>query len=249
MAMAAGLVVPSECVSELRQCIHSRVTSEETRERIRACVERASHGKALDEASLLKMLEEDGVVEQVLASLTLNGASSTPERPHPAVTTAQPSSHQERDGVLTPSITNVIFTYMCVCVCVCVCAAVSETRAKRCLMLQVLGGRAFIDHLHDDHTIPSSSSSSSPFFILHVYFCGQRFISSPVQCACEPEIRETFLLELNKQGQEGRPLDLSSALSISDSIHLVLTRSKMDGEREMVGTCHVEWRQVRALYT
>ena len=106
-------------------------------------------------------------------------------------------------------------------------------------MLHVLGGRAFLDHLHDVHAYPSSSL---PFFTLHVYFRGQRFVSSPVQCACEPDIRETFLLELTKQTRE--KLDLSDVLSVSDNIHLVLTRTVGNGGREMVGSCHVEWRQV-----
>ena len=90
------MAVPSERVRELRQAIHSRVTSDETKQRIRACVERAGCGKTLDEASLLRVLEEDGVVGDVLASLGQNYLVHSPERPHPTVTDTQPSSQQQQ---------------------------------------------------------------------------------------------------------------------------------------------------------
>lgn len=122
---------------------------------------------------------------------------------------------------------------------------------KRCLHIQVLGGRAFLDHL----TEPSPSCNQCrSFFVLHVLFRGQRFHSRPVPCACEPNINESFLLELSECcGRHPRRsndiitetmLSYSSALGISDPIYLVLTRSNDRGEGELVGTCSVQWRQL-----
>ena len=41
-------------------------------------------------------------------------------------------------------------------------------------------------------------------------------------------------------------LSTSDALSLADPIHLVLTRTDMRGEVDLVGTCYLEWRQVLA---
>ena len=58
---------------------------------------------------------------------------------------------------------------------------------KRYLYFQVLGGKAFLEHLQEPEPIPGQVSST---FTLHVHFRGQRFRSRPVPCACEPDINE-----------------------------------------------------------
>ena len=93
------MALSTERLSELRQFIHAQVTSEETQERIKACVARVSDGKVPDESSLLQILEEQGVVEEVLGSLKLRSLPSTPERTVPTATAAQPSSKPEREGI------------------------------------------------------------------------------------------------------------------------------------------------------
>lgn len=92
------MAMSTERVRELRQFIHAQVTSEETQEKIKACVARASDGKVPDESSLLQVLEEQGVVEEVLGSLKLRGFPHTPERAVPTATDAQPSCQPEREG-------------------------------------------------------------------------------------------------------------------------------------------------------
>ena len=67
---------------------------------------------------------------------------------------------------------------------------------RRYLYLQVLGGKAFLEHLQDSEPLPGHSSAAT--FTLHVCYKGQRFKSRPVPCACEPDIQEGFLLELHK---------------------------------------------------
>lgn len=113
---------------------------------------------------------------------------------------------------------------------------------KRCLFLQVIGGRAFIEHLSDGTCNDCRSS-----FILHIHFRNQRFHSKAVPCSCDPDFREGFLLELSKDPLSGsRLLSYTDALSLSEPVHLVLTRSNPRNESETVGTCDLEWRHVLA---
>ena len=58
---------------------------------------------------------------------------------------------------------------------------------KRYLYLQILGGKAFLEHLQDPEPMPGKVTST---FTLYVHFKGQRFRSRPVPCACEPDINE-----------------------------------------------------------
>lgn len=117
--------------------------------------------------------------------------------------------------------------------------------SKRCLFIQVLGGRAFLDHLADPPPCPHAH------FTLHVHFRGQRYHSRDVTCACEPDFREGFLLELEKKplpsgvGESGgRMISCADALSISDPIQIALTTTNHRGEVDLVGTCDLEWRKV-----
>ena len=58
---------------------------------------------------------------------------------------------------------------------------------KRYLYFQVLGGKAFLEHLQDPEPMPGKVTST---FTLFVHFKGQRFRSRSVPCACEPDINE-----------------------------------------------------------
>ena len=117
-------------------------------------------------------------------------------------------------------------------------------RDRRCLFLRILGGRAFLEHLHES---PDPLRPSSSVFVLHVHFCGQRFHSAPVPCCCEPSFREGFLLELGRSQRVDRhhgTISLSDALSLSQTIQLVLVRRSPHNNSELVGASTVEWRQV-----
>ena len=76
---------------------------------------------------------------------------------------------------------------------ICITANVDPTR--RYLYLQVLGGKAFLEHLQEGQPLPGQVT---PNFSLHINFRGQRFRSRPTPCACDPDIQEGFLLELHK---------------------------------------------------
>ena len=114
----------------------------------------------------------------------------------------------------------------------------STGQSNQCIYFQVLGGRAFLDHI-DKESCPLTTPTST--FTIHLYFRGQRFCSSPVPCSCDPEFEEGFLLQLDERGKGLRPSD---TLSISDQIHIVLTQSDRHGDNEVIGTCIIEWRSV-----
>ena len=58
---------------------------------------------------------------------------------------------------------------------------------KRYLYFQLLGGKAFLEHLQDPEDIPGNIAST---FTIHVHFNGQRYSSKAVSCACEPAFEE-----------------------------------------------------------
>ena len=223
--------------------------------------------RQLDEETLLKVLEERGVVDQVMNTLDLSPSklgspreespkrtsilnpsqprSSRPQRPpvpHPsrpqpplAPRTPMESKTQPDMSSHFPSATLQ-------------CEDVPSSSSKRCLFVQVLGGRAFLDHLSDPSPCPHTH------FTLHVHFRGQRYHSRDVPCACEPDFREGFLLELEKKlpssatpytgGSAGRMVSCADALSISDPVQIALTTTNHRGEVDLVGTCDLEWRMV-----
>lgn len=78
---------------------------------------------------------------------------------------------------------------------------------KRYIYLQVLGGKAFLEHLQDPEPWPGRATST---FNLYVNFREQRFRSRPVPCACEPDFQEgtislLILFGINSQDETGFP--------------------------------------------
>lgn len=69
--------------------------------------------------------------------------------------------------------------------------------SRRYLYLQVLGGKAFLEHLQEPQFLPGQVCST---FTLYLHFRNQRFRSKPVPCACEPDLKEGFLLEIHRDG-------------------------------------------------
>ena len=118
---------------------------------------------------------------------------------------------------------------------------------KRYLFLRILGGKAFLEHLQESDMTPEQTRST---FTLHVHFRQQRFKSRPVPCSCEPDIEEGFLLELSKHSSShpdyntDRMVTPNDALSIADSVHLVLTKTNRTGEIDLVGSSYLEWRHI-----
>ena len=76
--------LPPERLAELRQLIQTRISGEDMREQIRCCVaaticaggKEEREGERASEREVLRLLEERGLVEQVMRSLNLGGAGA-----------------------------------------------------------------------------------------------------------------------------------------------------------------------------
>lgn len=213
------MALPSEKVHELKQIIHSHVSQINVHSRIRDCVDESFRGEeaesaGIDEAGLLNALKERGIVDDVMNTLKFEGLERDPGR----------SKDKRRVNALEE-----------------VPARVGVDPTRRYLYLQVLGGKAFLEHLQDPEPLPGKVTST---FTLYVHFKGQRFKSRPVPCACEPDINEGFLLELQKDG--GKMADAATLLSISDYIHLVLIKTDPSGDTTLIGSHFLPWRDILA---
>lgn len=211
------MALPSEKVHELKQIIHSHVSQMNVHSRIRDCVDESFRGEeaesaGIDEAGLLNALKERGIVDDVMNTLKFEGLERDPGR----------SKDKRRVNALEE-----------------VPARVGVDPTRRYLYLQVLGGKAFLEHLQDPEPLPGKVTST---FTLYVHFKGQRFKSRPVPCACEPDINEGFLLELQKDG--GKMADAATLLSISDYIHLVLIKTDPSGDTTLIGSHFLPWRDI-----
>lgn len=69
---------------------------------------------------------------------------------------------------------------------------------RRYLYFQILGGKAFLEHLQEPDKVPGGISST---YTLCLGFRNQRFRSKPVPCACEPDLQESFLLEVHQDAK------------------------------------------------
>ncbi|NXC94520.1 CEP76 protein, partial [Certhia familiaris] len=116
---------------------------------------------------------------------------------------------------------------------------------RRYLYLQVLGGKAFLEHLQEPEPLPGQTCST---FTLCLHFRNQRFRSKPVPCACEPDFQDGFLLEIHKDslGDGSKMVDATTMLSICDPVHMVLIRTDTFGETTLVASYFLEWRSVLA---
>ncbi|XP_065828302.1 centrosomal protein of 76 kDa-like isoform X2 [Oscarella lobularis] len=106
------------------------------------------------------------------------------------------------------------------------------------LSVRVLRGKAFVDQLAaEDNSLCST-------FTLYLYFRGQRFKSKPVPCSCDPPFDETFLFDFPPSVTLLRDL-----LGVSEPLHVVVIKTDALGQRELIGSHHVEWRRALASST
>ena len=227
--------LPPERLQELRQVVHSHVNKDEVLRRIQECVDEtlSSVPDSLNESEVLRALQEKGVVNDILASLDVQTVAS------PRLVQASKRDDLPFDVESTCSCNEFDVKAKDVQ------EGVPLASGKKYLLLHVRGGRAFLEHVDvtERNTLPGHQPRQGAFS-LHVYFRNQRFVSKQVACACEPDIRESFLLVLSHQdpGSEARPVP-SNVLSIPDPVQLVLVREDITGGREVAGTGRVEWRK------
>ncbi|KAL4617007.1 centrosomal protein of 76 kDa [Arapaima gigas] len=123
--------------------------------------------------------------------------------------------------------------------CGCCDGGANINPTRRYLYLQVLGGKAFLEHLQEPEPLPGQVCST---FTLYLHFRNQRFHSKPVPCSCEPDLQEGFLLEVHRDGS--KMADATTMLSISDPVQMVLIRTDTSGETTLVSSYFLDWRSI-----
>ena len=186
---------------------------------------------SIDENRIMSMVKEKGVMDRILRDLGFDSNIQT------LPTFSAPASLQQRQSKPSEEKLENLVIHDDARIGV----GVQKTRVnpnKRHLYLQFLGGRAFVEYVSTSSDIPGcgGSSSSSSTLTLDVHFRSQRFRSRPAACACEPDLKEGFLLQLEDESDvEGaRMATAATLLAIQDQIHIVLVKMDPNGERSLV---------------
>nr|XP_042699052.1 centrosomal protein of 76 kDa isoform X4 [Chrysemys picta bellii] len=224
------MALPPEKASELKQIIRQQLTRMDVHGRIREVLaetireELAPEHQQLSAEDLMKALRRRGIIDDVMKELTF----VTDMNDREMTSTPKPSTHFVNRQPPVLQKTNIDPT-------------------RRYLYLQVLGGKAFLEHLQEPEPLPGQICST---FTLCLHFRNQRFRSKPVPCACEPDFHDGFLLEVHKDslGKEHRDgskmVDATTMLSICDPVHMVLIKTDTFGETTLVASYFLEWRSV-----
>ncbi len=104
-----------------------------------------------------------------------------------------------------------------------------------------------MDYLENNVYETIGNESSQSYFKFYVNFFGQRFKSKSIACSCEPLINQSFLLDLKKNPRNINITDPSSLLSLQEKIHLVMTRTDINGENKLLSSSYIEWRNILSL--
>nr|AAI58977.1 Unknown (protein for MGC:135748) [Xenopus tropicalis] len=220
------MALPPEKATELKQIIHEQLTRMDVHGKIREVLaeslreEFRTESQQLSEEDLMKALRQRGIVDEVMKELHFMEDRNTRE----LTSTPKPATHFIDKEPRTLKKTNVDPT-------------------RRYLHLQVLSGKAFLEHLQESDPLPGQACST---FTLCLHFRNQRFRSKPVPCACEPDFQDGFLLEVHKDslGDGSRMADATTMLSICDPVQLVLLKTDTSGETSLVSSHFLEWRSV-----
>ncbi|KAJ3597940.1 hypothetical protein NHX12_001455 [Muraenolepis orangiensis] len=224
--------LPPEKASELKKTIHNHLMKMNVHGKIREVLSETVKddlgvgAPTFSEGDFLQALQRRGVIDDVMRDLQLTqDVQQGTER------------HREEKGIPPKSASHVADK-----------DRVQLNRmdidpARRYLHLQVLGGKAFLDHLQEPEPLPGQVC---PTFRLYLHFRNQRFRSKPVPCACEPDLQEGFLLEVHRDGtgEGSRMADCTTMLSICDPVHLVLVKTDTSNETTLVSSYFLDWRTV-----
>ncbi|XP_034071714.1 centrosomal protein of 76 kDa isoform X1 [Gymnodraco acuticeps] len=216
-----------ERASELKQIIHNHLLKMNIHGRIREVLAetvREDHGPAhrsLSQADFLRALQHRGIIDDVMKDLQFTQEVLTDAEPG---SPPKPATHFVDKNITQLKKTNI-------------------DPSRRHLYLQVLGGKAFLEHLQEPEPLPGQVCST---FTVYLHFRNQRFRSKPVPCACEPDLREGFLLEIHREGTgEGSKMaDGTTMLSLCDPVHLVLIKTDTSSETMLVSSYFLDWRVV-----
>ncbi|XP_069543984.1 centrosomal protein of 76 kDa isoform X2 [Brachyistius frenatus] len=213
--------LPPEKASELKLLIHNHLLKMDIHGRIREVLAETGRDnpgstRSLSETDFLLALQRRGVIDDVMKHLQFTQEPEPEPPPEPAT------------GVVDKSVPEL---------------KTNTDPSRRYLYLQVLGGKAFLEHLQEPEPLPGQVRST---FTLYLHFRNQRFRSKPVPCACEPDLKEGFLLEIHREGTGGssKMADVSAMLSMCDPVHLVLIKTDTSGETALVSSYFLDWRNV-----
>lgn len=220
--------LPPEKVSELKQIIHDHLMKIDIHGKIREVLSETLRNdesnethRYLSETDFLRALQRRGIIDDVMRDLQFTQEAATA-----AEVTSPPKSatHFVDKDVVHLKKTSI-------------------DPSRRCLYLQVLGGKAFLEHLHEPQPLPGQVCST---FTLYLHFRNQRFRSKPVPCACEPDLKEGFLFEIHKDsiGDGGKMVDATTMLSMCDPVHFVLIKTDTSSETSLVSSFFLDWRTI-----
>nr|XP_043890822.1 centrosomal protein of 76 kDa isoform X2 [Solea senegalensis] len=226
--------LPPEKASELKQIINNHLLKMDIHGKIREVLaetlkdDKGQSHQSLSEASFLRALQSRGIIDDVMKDLRLTQDAPTdaegglPPKPGANFVNKDITAEELKLKQLKKSNVNPL---------------------RRYLYLQVLGGKAFLEHLHEPEPLPGQVFST---FTLYLHFRNQRFRSKPVPCACEPSLEEGFLLEIHRDGiGEGNKMaDATELLSVCDPVHLVLIKTNTSSETTLVSSYFLDWRTV-----
>ncbi|XP_034467299.1 centrosomal protein of 76 kDa isoform X1 [Hippoglossus hippoglossus] len=219
--------LPPEKVSELKQIIHNHLLKSGIRGKIREVLaenvrdDQGRSHQSLSEADFLSALQNRGIIDDVMKDLHFN---------QEALMDAKKGSPPKR----APDFVDKEITQL---------KKSNIDPSRRYLYLQVLGGKAFLEHLQEPEPLPGQVCST---FTLYVHFRNQRFHSKPVPCACEPNLEEGLLFEIHRDGigESNKMADATALLSVSDPVHLVLIKTDTSSETTLVSSYFLDWRIV-----
>ncbi|XP_072251049.1 centrosomal protein of 76 kDa isoform X2 [Leuresthes tenuis] len=219
--------LPPEKASELKQIIHNHLLKIDIHGRIREFLaetmrdDQGSAQRPLSETDFLHALQRRGIIDDVMKDLHFHQEPATDAG---SGSNPKPATHFVDKDIIQLKKTNI-------------------DPSRRYLYLQVLGGKAFLEHLQDPEPLPGQVCST---FTLYLHFRNQRFRSKPVPCACEPDLREGFLLEIHKDGigNGSKIADATTMLSLCDPVHFVLIKTDTSSETTLVSSYFLDWRTV-----
>uniref|UniRef100_A0A9J8CNV6 Centrosomal protein of 76 kDa n=1 Tax=Cyprinus carpio carpio TaxID=630221 RepID=A0A9J8CNV6_CYPCA len=217
--------LPPEKATELKQIIHDHLIKMDIHGKIRDVLAETVRGdgqhgqRSLSEEDFIHALQRRGIVEDVMKDLHFTNDVS-----HTEADSVNKSATRFVDKNITQLKTTNI------------------SPLRRYLYLQVLGGKAFLEHLQEPEPLPGQVCST---FTLHLHFRNQRFRSKPVPCACEPDLQEGFLLEVHRDGPDASKMaDATTMLSICDPVHMVLIKTDTSGDTTLISSYFLDWRRV-----
>ncbi|XP_067248886.1 centrosomal protein of 76 kDa isoform X2 [Chanodichthys erythropterus] len=219
--------LPPEKATELKQIIHDHLIKMDIHGKIRDVLAETVRGdghhgqRSLSEEDFIHALQRRGIVDDVMKDLNFTNVDVS----HTEADTVNKSATRFVDKNITQLKTTNI------------------SPLRRYLYLQVLAGKAFLEHLQEPEPLPGQVCST---FTLHLHFRNQRFRSKPVPCACEPDLQEGFLLEVHRDGpgDASKMADATTMLSICDPVHMVLIKTDTSGDTTLVSSYFLDWRTV-----